>query len=209
MRSGNLGYIACSILLSVIATVFAQEATFKSETRLVEMYATIRDRDGRYVDNLTVNRFQLKDNGEPQKIIGFESNASELSCAILIDTTGSMVAALPVVKNSIIRMIDELRPEDSVAAYSFSTGVNRLQDFTTDRAAVKQAILRMRAAGSTALFDAISETAREIASRSGKKALIVFTDGDDNASLLNARSAIQRARRRLAFRFTPLRKAMR
>ncbi len=92
-------------------------------------------------------------------------------------------------------MIDQVRPEDSVAAYSFSTGVNRLQDFTTDRAAVKQAVLRTRAGGSTALFDAISETAREIATRSGKKALIVFTDGDDNASLLNARASIQRAKK--------------
>ncbi len=61
----------------------------------MEVYATIKDHDGRYIDGLPVTRFSLKDNGEPQQIIDFHANTTELSCAILLDTTGSMVAALP------------------------------------------------------------------------------------------------------------------
>jgi Mg-chelatase subunit ChlD len=75
---------------------------------------------------------------------------------------------------------------DSVAVFGFANGLNRLQEFTTDKASAKQAVLRTPAAGATALFDAISEVAREISPRSGKKVLVVFTDGQDNASLLNA-----------------------
>lgn len=56
-------------------------------------------------------------------------------------------------------------------------------------------MLRSRAAEATALFDAISELAREIEPRTGKKAIIVFTDGDDNSSTLNARAAVQRAKK--------------
>jgi Ca-activated chloride channel family protein len=161
----------------------------------VEVYATIRDQNGRYLDDLPRERFQLKDNGEPQPLAAFESNAEKFSCAVLLDTTGSMAAVLPVVKSSVIHMIDQLRDEDTVAIYSFSTSLNQLMDFTTDKAAAKQAVLRTRANGSTALFDAVSELARDMAPRPGKKAMVVFTDGDDNASLLNIKAAVQRAKK--------------
>jgi VWFA-related protein len=175
---------------------FGQDGTvFRVQTRLVEVYATVKSHNGRYLDGLPQDRFEVKDNGQLQSVVAFESNAAELSCAILLDTTGSMAAALPVVKSSVMRMIDELAPDDNIAVYSFSMGLNRLQEFTTDKAAAKQAVLRGRAAGQTALFDAISELAREIEPRTGKKAIVVFTDGADNASLLNARSAVQRAKK--------------
>jgi Mg-chelatase subunit ChlD len=121
-----------------------------------------------------------------QSLAAFESNGSKLSCAILLDIAGSMADVLPVVKNSIIKLIDAMSDGDSVAVFGFANGLNRLQEFTTDKASAKQAVLRTPAAGATALFDAISEVAREISPRSGKKVLVVFTDGQDNASLLNA-----------------------
>jgi Ca-activated chloride channel homolog len=184
------------IPLAGASTALAQpEAVFKVQTRLVEVYATIRDSHGRYMDGLTRDRFQVSDNGEVQPVVAFESNASRLSCAILIDTTGSMTAVLPVVKNSVVRLVDELRKEDEIGVFSFNTALSRLQDFTTDKDAAKQAVLRTRAGGATALFDAISVLAHDIAPRLGKKAIIVFTDGDDNASLLNARAAVQRSKK--------------
>ena len=183
------------VTLSILAfVVFGQDVTFRTNSRLVEVYATVRDEGGRYMDGLPRDRFAVRDNGEIQPLVAFESNTVPLSCAILLDTTGSMAAALPIVKNSVIRMLDELREEDTVAVYGFSTGLNRLQDFTTDKAAAKLAVLRTRAAGDTALFDAVSQLAREVAARAGKKAILVFTDGEDNASVLNARSAVQRAK---------------
>lgn len=187
------------VLLAAVITLTSmasgQNATFKVDTRLVEVYATIRDHDGRFLDGLPKERFEVRDNGELRPLAAFESNSASLSCAILLDTTGSMAAALPIVKNSVVKLIEELRENDSVAIYSFSTGLNQLQDFTSDKSTAKQAVLRIRAAGATALFDAISELALEVTARSGKKAIVVFTDGEDNASLLNARSAIQRAKK--------------
>jgi Ca-activated chloride channel family protein len=174
---------------------WTEKYIFRADARLVEVYATVRDNHGRYLDGLDKDRFQVLDNGEPQPLVAFESDSKKLSCAILIDTTGSMAGVLPMVKNSVVHLVDELREDDAVAVYSFSTSLNRLQDFTTDRGAAKQAILRTRAGGATALFDAISELALEIAPRSGKKAIVVFTDGADNASLLNARAAVQRAKK--------------
>ncbi len=161
----------------------------------MEVFATVQDQKGRFVDGLPKERFLLTDEGAPQPIASFESEAASLSCALLLDTTGSMLHALPAVKNAAGAFFDELRPTDFAAAYSFSSAVNLLQDFTVDRDALKRAVVRTRAEGATALFDAIAQVAHEISGRSGKKVILVFTDGDDNASLLRAGSAIERAKK--------------
>jgi len=185
------------VLVAPSVVVSAQDslATIKVNVRLVEVYATVLDHKGKYVDGLRRDDFQILENGKPQRISIFESNAGALSCAILLDTTGSMREALPRVKNSVSKLIDELAPEDSVAIFTFDDHLTVRQDFTTDKDAAKRAVLRTRAAGNTALFDAISDAAEELAKRAGKKALIVFTDGDDNSSLLTASGAIGQAKK--------------
>jgi len=185
------------VLVAPSVVVSAQDslATIKVNVRLVEVYATVLDHKGKYVDGLRRDDFQILENGKPQRISIFESNAGALSCAILLDTTGSMREALPRVKNSVSKLIDELAPEDSVAIFTFDDHLTVRQDFTTDKDAAKRAVLRTRAAGNTALCDAISDAAEELAKRAGKKALIVFTDGDDNSSLLTASGAIGQAKK--------------
>jgi VWFA-related protein len=69
------------------------------------------------------------------------------------------------------------------------------QDFTTDKSAAKRSVLRIRAQGNTALFDALSQAAQDLSARPGKKALVVFTDGEDNASVLSATSAVVLAKK--------------
>jgi Ca-activated chloride channel family protein len=177
----------------LLAATVSLSAQFKSDVRLVEVYASVFDRKGLPVDDLKKDRFRVLDEGRPQPIVSFEQASDPLSCAILIDTTGSMRDSLGSVRNAVSSLLDQMRPEDAVAIYSFSTSLNKLQEFTTDRGAAKSAVRRTRAGGETALFDAISEASREIASRPGKKAIVLFTDGADNASRLVAANAINRA----------------
>jgi VWFA-related protein len=184
------------ILLSVAAACAQDDAgVFKVNVRLVEVYATVLDHKGHYVDGLGRDSFKVLEDGRPQSIHTFEANSDGISCAILLDTTASMAAALPRVKNSVVKLIDELADQDSVAIFTFDQRLIVRQDFTTDKDAAKRAVLRTRAEGETALFDALSESAEEVSKRAGKKALIVFTDGDDNSSVLNANSAVTRAKK--------------
>ena len=185
------------LALALAGAAAAQDpgVLFKSDVRLVEVYATIMDQKGKYLDGLTRDRFELRDNGAPQPLAVFETESAALSCAILMDTTGSMAHALAAVKNAVATLIDSLRPADSVAIYSFSDSMRMLQDFTTDKAAARRAMMRTRPAGETALFDSLSQLARDLARRTGKKAIVVFTDGADNLSGLNASTAIARARK--------------
>jgi Ca-activated chloride channel family protein len=172
----------------------AVEADFKVTGRLVEVYATVTDGRGRYVDNLNRGDFTILDQKNPQNITAFEPQSNEVSCVLLLDTTGSMQLALPALKNAALRLIGELRPEDSVAVYNFSDSVTELQPFTTDKAAAKRAVLHTQAFGETALYDALARVGQDLNGRAGKKVMVLFTDGKDNASTLNTDAAIQRAK---------------
>lgn len=195
IRFARFWWLACCASAGI--TAFAQQGdfVFRSDVRLVEVYASVFDQKGRYLDGLTQERFALADEGVTQPIVAFEGNTSEVSCAIMLDTTGSMTLALPAVKNAVLRLIDQFRDNDWVAAYGFDSSVRTLQEFTRDKRAAKRAVLRTRAGGNTALFDAIAQVAGEMSARSGKKALIVFTDGADNASMLNIDAAKARAKK--------------
>jgi Ca-activated chloride channel homolog len=167
---------------------------FHANGRLVEAYATVTDSRGRYVDDLTSDQFTLLDGQKPQTLEGFESHSTPVSVALLLDTTGSMAAALPAVKNAALKLIGDLRPIDSVAVYSFNTSVTELQPFTSDLDQAKRAVLSTQASGETALYDALARVSRDLSGRTGRKVIVVFTDGDDNSSTLIMDTAILRVK---------------
>jgi Ca-activated chloride channel family protein len=170
------------------------EVTFHSKGRLVEAYATVTDSRGHYVDDLTADQFSIIDLQQAQPLVSFESHATPVSVALLLDTTGSMARALPAVKNAALKLIGDLRQDDSVAVYSFSRDVQELQPFTTDMSQAKRAVLSTHALGETALYDALARVSRDLSGRTGKKVIVVFTDGDDNSSTLTTDIAILRVK---------------
>jgi VWFA-related protein len=177
------------------APLLAEPPTFRAEARLVEIHATVFDGRGRHITGLGRDDFQILESQQPQAVEIFESVESPFSLGLLLDITGSMEDALPLVKQACLKLLDELRPQDQVAVFSFSDRMSEAQDFTQDRKAAAAAIRRLRAGGKTALFDALTRASLRMADRKGKKALVVLTDGNDNASTLTLESALRRARR--------------
>jgi Ca-activated chloride channel family protein len=170
------------------------DTVFRATGRLVEVYATVKDDRGHYVDDLPGGEFTITEDGQPLQTVAFESRIAAVSVALLFDTTGSMQAALPALRNAALKLIGDLRPIDSVAVYSFNDSVTELQPFTTDKSAAKRAVMRTHALGSTALYDALVRVNLDIAGRTGKKVIVVFTDGSDNCSVLTTDAAILRAK---------------
>jgi VWFA-related protein len=119
----RIAFVCCvlaGILLPMVpASAQDDSRVFKVNVRLVEVYATVFDHKGHYVDGLGRDSFRGLENGRPQSIHTFEANTDGISCAILLDTTGSMTEALPRVKNSVVRLIDELGDHDLVAVFTF------------------------------------------------------------------------------------------
>ncbi len=170
------------------------ETTFRATGRIVEVYATVTDSRGRYVDDLEGKSFAVQVEGQPTTLFAFENRTTSVSVALLFDTTGSMTATLPSLKRAAMQLIGDLRPDDSAAVYGFNDRVTEFQPFTTDKVAVKKGVLRAHPAGTTALYDALVRVSRDLMQRHGKKVIIVFTDGSDNASMLTAEAAIFRAK---------------
>lgn len=173
---------------------FTPEHVFRADARLVEVYATVTDARGHYIDGLPGDQFTVLEEGKPKETTAFESHFAAVSVALVLDTTASMQAALPSLKNAAVKLIGELRPEDSLAVYSFNETISELQPFTTDKSAAKRSVLGTAAFGDTALYDALVQVNRDLSGRSGKKVIVVFTDGDDNRSTLTADIATLRAK---------------
>ncbi|HEY4088533.1 MAG TPA: VWA domain-containing protein [Bryobacteraceae bacterium] len=174
----------------------SNDVLFKADGRIVEVYTTVTDSRGRYIDDLKAGQFRVLEQGNSKPVFAFEDHNAAVSVALVFDTTGSMVNTLPLLKAAATQLVDDLRPTDSVAVYSFAESVNENQPFTTDKDAAKRAILKTHAVGNTALYDALVRVNRDLASRGGKKVIIVFTDGSDNASMLTSAVSIERARSR-------------
>jgi VWFA-related protein len=171
----------------------SSDVVFRTDSRLVEVYATVTE-GSRYVDEMTRADVTVRDNGKPVTLGAFESCTSPVSLALLLDATGSMRSALPALRGSALRLIDELRSIDSVAVYSFNREVHELQPFTRNKDAARRAVLGVRATGITGLHDAMVRVTRDVAQRSGKKIIVVFTDGSDNASGLISEAVVRRAK---------------
>jgi VWFA-related protein len=184
--------------------VSAQEPQTKirTEVGLVNIVLTAIDNDGRPVPDLKANDFQVFDNKQPQKIDYFSdlSKGSEvpLTIALLIDTSGSVKDKLEYEKTTAAEFFkDILRPKKDLALIiQFDSEVNLVQDFTQNYNDLLNGLESLRAGNSTSLYDAIYLAAEEkLKHETGRKVMVVITDGEDNSSKVRKEEAIESAQR--------------
>jgi len=162
---------------------------------MVEVYTAVFDQRGRYVPGLAPADFEIEENGQIQSIQAFESQTSALTIALLVDTTGSMLKPLPHVKNAVADLLTEIKPQDRFGLFGFNNRLQVLVPFTKDRRTALRALFRMRASGSTALFDSLAQLAPHLARVTGKKAILLFTDGEDTSSVLSMEDSVRTIKR--------------
>jgi Ca-activated chloride channel family protein len=183
--------IVCPIVtaaLLMIANTTAQEpatAVFKSAVERVALAAIVRDSRGRIVYGLEARDFELFDDGQARPLIGAWSEPSPASVAILMDASGSMTTKLARARSTAQLLVAGLKPgTDELALYAFDTTLQEVRPFSKTFRSVDGAWDGTKAYGATSLWDAVAATARQIASRQQRRALIVLTDGVDSASTL-------------------------
>jgi VWFA-related protein len=165
--------------------------TFRSSVDLVTIQASVRDKRGRTMMGLTTADFEVRDNGQLRPVLSLRSDLqSPISVAILVDMSGSMrlSAKVGMARQAFASILGQLRSgDDEVAVFAFDSSLHERRSFTNDLTAVKDALADFEPFGSTSLYDATAETARQLAARSGaRKAVIVLTDGIDTSSTLTA-----------------------
>jgi Ca-activated chloride channel homolog len=165
-------------------------ATFRAGVELVTVSAVVRDQKGRVIGNLKQSDFELLDAGVPRAITSFRADQAAVSVALLFDVSGSMQVAARVERarvaaRHVLGWLEEGR--DELAVYSFDTALHQRQPFAVYRkdASLERSLFGLSPFGMTSLHDAIAAAARELAARpNSHRALIVLTDGMDNASRL-------------------------
>jgi len=183
--------ILCTLSLTLLATLatHAQDGfRFKSGVDLINVTATVTDEDGRFAPSLTKDDFAIFENGRRQEISHFSSERTPVSLGILLDKSGSMTPdKMAAARSAIDRFIyDLLGREDELFFMEFASTARVTQAWTTDRAAISQAVARVDPEGGTAIYDAIAKAIpMAAAGRHKKKALLVISDGNDTSSTIS------------------------
>lgn len=156
----------------------------KVDTSLVSVPVSVRDRSGRFIPNLTKQDFRLFDNGVEQKIAYFGSVDQPFTVALVLDTSRSTDFKLEDIQDAAISFVNQLGPQDQVMVISFDERVRVLSEPTSDRAELVRAIRRARTGGGTSLYDAVDLVIKKkLKAVSGRKAVVLFTDGVDTTSM--------------------------
>jgi len=179
-----------SLAGSTVPQTQGKPPVFKAVVDRVTVAATVRDQHGRPITTLKAEDFKLIDSGQPRQILEFERDQAPMNLAILADYSGSMdVAAKRAVARDMVRqLVGGLMPgEDQVGLFAFDLELREIQPMRPAPGDVVQRIEKLEPWGKTRLLDSIAETGRKLAQTSGgRRAVVVLTDGDDNASELSA-----------------------
>lgn len=207
------------------------DARFSAAVKVVNVLASVRDRDGKVIRNLVKEDFALEEDGRPQAIRYFSQQTdAPLTLGLLIDTSGSQQRVLGEERRASYKFLEQVLRESKDQAFviHFDFEVELLQDLTSSRRDLEAALSDLETprpqlnrsspgqspyprgpfpggggqrrgggrAGGTALYDAVLLASDELMRKQqGRKALIVLSDGVDNASKVSLSTSIEAAQR--------------
>ncbi len=193
------------LLATVTATAAAAQRSpqddvpvIRADVEVVYILATVRDRKGRYVADLSRQDFDVYEDGVKQNIEYFNYESGEqaqpLTIVMLIDTSGSVKDKLRFEQQAASEFLQATLREnvDLAAVIQFDSEVNLVQDFTYDFKTLENAILDIRAGGATMLYDAVFLAVEDLLSGEvGRKVIVILSDGADTQSVITSDQAIR------------------
>jgi Ca-activated chloride channel family protein len=169
--------------------------TFKAETNLVVLHASVFDKSGKLLTNIPQSAFHVFEGKDEQPIKNFRREDVPVSMGIIIDNSGSMRDKRSKVAAASMLLVKNSNPEDEVFIVNFNDDAYLDQDFTNDTKKLEEALDKIDARGGTAMRDAISmsiDNLKEKGKRE-KKVLLVVTDGNDNTSNISLEQIVRKA----------------
>jgi VWFA-related protein len=185
--------------------------TLKVNVNLVNVYFSVRDKNG-YITNLHKDDCSILEDKVPQKTKNFTQEKNlPLTIGILLDTSGSQMNVLQYEQTSGAEFLkDVLTPKDEAFLISFDINVNLLADYTNSPREIKRAIDSAQintgagtgsvtgngSARGTLLYDAVYLAAHDkLRQEAGRKILVLLTDGGDQGSQENIKTATEAAQK--------------
>src|SRR5437016_2790347 len=169
--------------------------TLSVETLDVNLPISVLDKEGRPVNGLTKDQFQIFEDKIPQTIKTFSHEDIPLSLGLIIDNSGSMRNKRERVNSAALSFVRESNPDDETFIVNFDDSAYLEQDFTGSIGDLVDALDNIDARGETALYDAIYLSSDHVKSgHKDKKALLLITDGEDNVSKYGINKVIEALR---------------
>jgi len=160
-----------------------KDYSIRVETNLVDLPVSVLDKDGRPVDGLKQENFQVFEDKVQQTIKTFRHEDIPLSVGLVIDNSGSMRNKRERVNSAALAFARESNPDDETFIDNFDDSAYLEQYFTGSIGDLVDALDNIDARGETALYDAIYLSADHLKSgKKDKKAILLITDGEDNVS---------------------------
>jgi VWFA-related protein len=152
------------------------------DVEVVQVTVTVSDNRGKFIRGIPQSAFHVLEDGRPQTITHFASEDVPLELIAAIDISGSMAPAMPKLKKSVKEFLGSVPTQDRVTLLGFNDNIMTLTRKATDPAERIRAVDRLAPWGSTALYDTILRSVDMLGRQAGRKALVVFTDGEDQGS---------------------------
>jgi len=181
------------------ANEISQQAKISITTDLVVLPVNVTDSKGAFVSGLRKDAFSVYEEGRVQNVTLFTEEDTPVTVGLLVDHSRSMRPKLPAVITAVSAFAHSSNPEDEMFVVDFSDRVSIEmlggKTFTSDAGILEKAVSAVSARGQTALYDAVAEGLRHLElGKLEKKALIVVSDGGDNASRHKFRDVLNLAR---------------
>ena len=223
-RRRAVGSAATVVAFAVLLTPYSSGqdnpdddiTTISVDVRVVNVLATVRDKKGQLVSDLTRDDFIIEEDGKPQEIRYFARQADlPLTIGLLVDTSVSQERVLGPQKQAAAQFFEEVLRHDKDLAFliSFDVDVELLQDLTSSGKLLRSSLRRLRIQGSrgglhpgpvpqsrrpvgTALFDSVYLASEEVLKgQVGRKAVVLISDGNDYGSRVKREVAVEAAHR--------------
>jgi len=154
----------------------------KVNVDVVQVTVTVGDGHGKFVPGIPQSAFHLYEDNQPQQISHFASEDLPLDLIVAIDISGSMTPSMTKLKTAVKAFLADVPAQDQVTLLGFNDSIFTLTRRQTNPAERVKAVDRLAPWGSTALYDVILRGVDMLGRQPGRKALIVFTDGEDQGS---------------------------
>jgi Ca-activated chloride channel homolog len=168
----------------VVETLRTKSLTYSESVRVevVQVTVTVSDGRGRFVRGIPQSAFHVSEDGRPQTITHFASENIPLELVAAIDISGSMSPGMPKLRSAVKEFLAAVPGHDQVTLVGFNDNIITLARKATDPAERMKAVDRLAPWGSTALYDTILRSVEMLGRQTGRKVLVVFTDGEDQGS---------------------------
>jgi VWFA-related protein len=174
--------------------------TLEVETTIVSVTAVVQDKNGAFIRGLGASDVEVIEDGVKQEVAFFREASAPageripLSVVLVLDSSGSMRPNMRFLQEAATTFVHKLEDVDKALVVDFNSGVRASAEFTDDADRLEQFIEALQPWGGTSLYDAIHYGLNRVRDQPGRKAVVVFSDGDDTTSSLGEKDVVDYAR---------------